>query len=165
MTIMAPQISFLANVFYVVAAVLGLPSLLGILFSIVFGIRLWLLPVPPANAPVKNPDAIIMMLEGITRVIGIGAGFFSGVGKTMTVVIAVVSVVALTFAIVFFYTGRGLHNHQAWARVIAMLLLAVLLLLSLLVLLSMRMPMRLLPAMLAAAAIYALWTLWHAHAV
>ena len=165
MTIMAPQISFLANAFYVVAVALGLPSLLGVLFSIVFGIRLWLLPAPSANAPVKNPDAIIMMLEGITRVVGIGAGFFSGVGKMLTVVVAVASIVALAFAIVCFYTGRGLHNHQAWARGIAMLLLAVLLLLSLLVLLSMRMPLRLLPAVFAVAAIYALWTLWHDHAV
>ena len=53
---MTPQISYVANAFYAAAAVLGLPSLLGTVFSIVFGIRLWLLPSPSASAPVKNPD-------------------------------------------------------------------------------------------------------------
>ena len=162
---MTPQINYLANAFYVVAAALGLPSLLGILFSIVFGVRLWLMPTPPANAPVKNPDAILMILEGITRAVGLGAGFLSGIGKVMVVVIGAVSVVAFILAVVFFHTGRGLIAHQAWARGTGMVMLGGILLVSLGALLSMRMPMRLLPALFAAITCYALWTLWHEHAV
>jgi len=162
---MIPQISYVANAFYVVAAMLGLPSLLGMIFSIVFGIRLWLMPAPPTNAPVKNPDAIIMMLEGITRAIGMGAGFFSGVGKVMVGVIGTVSIVTLIFAVTFFYTGRGLQAHSGWARGMAGVLLAGLLIISLFALLSMRMPIRLLPAAFAATAVYGLWTLWRGYAV
>ena len=162
---MTPQISYVANAFYAAAAVLGLPSLLGTVFSIVFGIRLWLLPSPSASAPVKNPDAIIMILEGITRVVGAGAGFFGAVGKMMVGVVAVVSVVALILAVTFFYTGRGLHAHQGWARGMAGVLLAGLLLFSLLALVSVRMPVQVLPALFVIGTIYALWTVWHGYAV
>ena len=162
---MTPQISYLANAFYVVAALLGLPSLLGLIFSIVLGIRLWLMPSTPANAPTKNPDAIIMMLEGITRAVGFGAGIISGIGKMTVAVIGTISMMALISAVMFFYTGRGLHAHSGWARGMAMLLLAVMLVFWLLALLSLRMPIRLLPALFAAATIYALWTLWKGYAV
>ena len=159
------QISSIANAFYVIAAMLGLPSLLGLLFSIVFGIRLWLLPVPSASAPTKNPDAIILMLEGITRAVGFGAGIISGLGKMAVTVISAVSIVALIFAVMFYYAGRGLHAHSVWARGGAAMLLAIMLLFWLGALLSLRMPIRLLPAMFAAATISALWTLWKGYAV
>ena len=162
---MTPQISYVVNAFYVVAAVLGLPSLLGLIFSIILGIRLWLMPAPPAGAPTKNPDAIIMMLEGITRAVGFGAGIISGIGKVTVAVIGTLSVVALISAVMFFCTGRGLHAHSGWARGVGAALLAVMLLVWLFALLSMRMPIRLIPAMFAAATIYALWTLWKGYAV
>ena len=162
---MNPQIIYIANAFYALAAMLGFPALLGLIASIVFGVRLWLMPIPPASAPTKNPDAIILMLEGITRAVGFGAGIISGLGKMAVTVIGAVSIVALISAVMFFYAGRGLHAQSGYARGVAAGLLIVMLLFWLLALLSLRMPIRLVPALFAAATIYALWTLWKGYAV
>ena len=157
---MNPQIIYIANAFYALAAVLGFPALLGLMASIVFGVRLWLMPIPPASAPTKNPDAIMIMLEGIARAVGFGAGIVSAIGKSAAVLMGTVSVVVLISAVVFFYAGRGLHAQSGCARGVAAVLLAVMLLFWLLALLSLRMPIRLVPALFAAATMYALWALW-----
>ena len=128
---MNPEISQVAYALYAGAAVLGLPALAGVLFCIVFGLRLWSLPAPSASRPTANPDAIIMMLEGMTRVIAAAAGVAGFVGKVLVVVLALASIVALILAGILFSTGRGLLEHQDSARGVAAAVMIGLLLVSL----------------------------------
>ena len=68
---------------------------------------------------VANPDAILIILDGMTRVIGAMAGVFGFLGKLILGALVVLSVMGLSLATALFFTARGLHAQQEWARAAA----------------------------------------------
>jgi hypothetical protein len=164
---MNPQIVTVANAFYVGAVVVGVPSFLSTMVAAYFQIRILMLPTQPVQTSfgVKNPDAIILMLQGMVRVMGAAANFLGGLGQAILGVMAAVSIAALLFAIALFFTGRGLHAHAGWARGMGGVLVSVILLGSLLSAAVTRGPFLLLSLLSAAGSVYALRALWRGFAV
>lgn len=161
---MHPEIAHVAAAFHLGAAILLLPSLAGLVFSTVLAIQLRRTPVSSLSAPTHNPDAVILILEGMTRVastLGRLAGF---AGKLLVVVVAAVSVLALILAAVLYATGNGLLARQDWARGTAAVVTAGVLLWSLGALLAARGPWRVLAVAPAAGTLYALAALWNGYA-
>ena len=156
------QMTLVANGFYGVAALLGVPSLCVTLLYACYRIRLWMAPAPAESSldSVKNPDAILMMLQGIAKTVGAVAGGLGSVGKFIFGVMASVSVVMLCLGVVFFFVGRGLHAHESWARIVAGLLATFSLLVALLSCLTFRGSLLVFALGLAGASGYAIWTLW-----
>ena len=154
------NLSAVANAFYVAAASLGLPSSVALLVYAFYRVQLWVTPTPAGNQFPKNPDAILLILQGMTRAIGGIAGALGRVGQFLFNGVAVISVFALVLAVVLFLTGRGLHAHQGWARGLAGLITGGVLLISLLSLTALRGPLLLLSVGLAAASGYAVCAVW-----
>ena len=69
----------------------------------------------------------------------------------------------LLLSLILFFTGRGLHAHAGWSRVVAGLMLTCLLLVGLLGLLSIQ-SRGLFALMLTSAGGYGLWALWRGFA-
>jgi len=160
---MTPQITLVANGFYALAALLGVPSLCVTLLYASYRVRLWMAPALTESSldSVKNPDAILMMLQGIAKTIGAIAGGLGSLGKFIFGVMASVSVVMLCLGVLFFFVGRGLHAHENWARIVAGLLATFSLLVGLLSCLTFRGPLLVFGIGLAAMSGYAIWTLWN----
>ena len=150
----------LANAFYIGSAAIGLPSVAGLVISVVYYAHRWLTPAHEPAGSVKNPDAILMILGGITRVFEGMATVVRFLGKYLVGGIAVLATAGLVLAIGLFFTARGLHAHQAWARGAAGLLIGALTLGCLVVLLSTRGWPFVLATILAAANGYVLVMLW-----
>jgi hypothetical protein len=163
--LMNPHVTVLANTFYTVAAVLGIPSLSVTLLYVCYRVQLWITPSPSSFARVKNPDGVLLILEGMTRTVGTLASVLGFLGKFVFGGLAIVSIVILILAMTLFFIGRGLHAHQGWARVVASLLMIVSLLTSCLCVTSIRGPWLVLSFSIAATSVYALWILWHDFAV
>jgi hypothetical protein len=108
----------------------------------------------------NNPDAILLILQGMARVIGGAASVLGRVGQFLFKGIAIISVLALIFALVLFMTGRGLHAHQGWARGLAGLISGCLLFISVLSLTAFRGPLLLLSTGLTFASGYAICAVW-----
>ncbi len=165
---MNSHITLVANGFYGAAALLGIPSLCITLLYACYRLRLWIAPAAQADSSldhVKNPDAILMMLQGIAKTFGVIAGGLGSLGKFIFGVIASASVAMLGVAIVCFLVGRGLHAHENWARIAAGLLAAFSLLVGLLSCLTFRGPILAVAFGLASASGYAIWILWKGFAV
>jgi hypothetical protein len=163
---MNPSITAVANGFYALAALLGVPSLCVTLLYACYRVRLWMAPTPAESSldQVKNPDAILMMLQGIAKTVGAIAGGLGSLGKFIFGVMASVSVVTLCLAVLFFFVGRGLHAHENWARIVAGLLATFSLLVALLSCLTFRGPLLVFSFGLAGMSGSALWTLWEGFA-
>jgi hypothetical protein len=159
---MTPQITLVANGFYALAGLLGIPSLCVTLLYACYRVRLWMAPAPAESSldSVKNPDAILMILQGIAKTVGAIAGELGSLGKFIFGVMASVSVVVLCLGVVFFFVGRGLHAHENWARIAAGLLATFSLLVGLLSCLTFRGPFLVFGLGLAGMSAYAIWTLW-----
>lgn len=159
---MPPNTATIANAFHVVATLLGVPSLAATLLYGFFRVKLWLSPLPEGSSidGVKNPDAILLILGGMTRAMGAVAGVLGGVSQFVFGILAAIAGVMLVFSVTLFLTGRGLHAHQDWARIVGGLLMAVVLLGSLLSLVALRGPLAVAALGLMAASVYALLGLW-----
>ena len=108
----------------------------------------------------SNPDAILLMLKGISTAI---ASIASAVGSAAQFVfnaLAMVAVAGLVLAALCWFTGRGLAAQAAWARFSAGAMLTVVLLPSLLLALSAGSGVRLPMVALAAFCLFALHTVW-----
>jgi len=108
----------------------------------------------------SNPDAILLMLKGITASIGAVARVLGSAAQFVFNALVIGAVVGLVFAALCWFTGRGLASQAAWARFSAAALLALLLLPSLLLALSVGSGARLFMAALAAFCLCALHTVW-----
>jgi hypothetical protein len=155
-----PTLGVVANAFYAAAAGLGLPSIAALLLYASHRVQLWVRPTPEGAGFPKNPDAILLILHGMTRLIGGAAGVLGRVGQFLFNGVALISAFALIFALVLFLTGRGLHAHQGWARGFAGLITGCLLLTSLLSLTALRGPLLLLSTGLTLASAYAICAVW-----
>ena len=159
---MNPHIIFLANQFYAMAVVLGVPSLAVTLVYVGYRIQLWLAPSSTASSfgNVSNPDGVLLVLEGITRTAGGLAAVWRFVEKFVLGGIAIVACGVLVIAVALFLVGRGLQGHQDWARLTAGLIMTGLVLTALLSVTSIRGPRVLLSFGVTAVGLYNLWALW-----
>lgn len=157
---MNTQINYLVCAFYISAAVIGLPALWILASCAIFKIRLWMLPRHAESAPLKNPDAILVMITGIARAIGFVATLAGGLGKAVLGIAAIIASLALLLAIALYYIGHGLATQQPWARGAGGLLMIGLLLASIVLLLTLRDRRRLVALLFVAGSIFALRILW-----
>lgn len=154
------SISLLATLFSTVGALVGVPSVALLAFYAFQQVT-----KPDVNATAathfgSQPDAILLMLKGMTQAIGALAGAASSVAQWLFNALAVVATVSLVLAIACWLTGRGLGAHAPWARVSAAVVLALALLPSLLLALSLQGFGRLLMVVFVAMCLLALHTVW-----
>jgi len=157
---MNPNLTLVATSFHVGAFLLGLPALAVSLFYAIFRIHLWLAPSTAPQEMGKNPDAILLILGVFARVLGGLMDFLGGIGRMVFGVIAVVSLVALVYAIALWFTSRGLQAQARWARGVGALLVTVPTLISLLSLTVFRGPAMILALLVFGAGLFALRALW-----
>jgi len=163
--VLPPSLGAIANSFYVASASFALPSAAVLVMYSVYRVQLWVSPSPEETSFPKNPDAILLILQGIVRAVSGTASVLGRVGSFLFNGLAMISVLALVFAFVLFLTGRGLHAHQGWSRGVAGIITSGLFLVSFLSLMSIRGPLVLLPAVLAATSFVATWSVWRGFAL
>lgn len=155
------SVATLACVFKIGGAVAGLPSLAVLAFYAVHTVR-QRLAAPPAETHFgDNPDAVLRVLKGMSKVIGTAAHIVGSLAQIALDIAALAAGAGLVLAITCWLTGRGLQADATWARVSASVLLAVVVLLALLLALSMRGFGRLPPfalLVLGALGLHALWS-------
>lgn len=107
------------TVFYSGAAVIGFLSVAGLICCSLFAV-LQRGTTDGAYMSVTNPDAILLVLTGMTRVLQFLSRVFGRLGKVLVRAIAVCSLVGVVVAVTLFLTARGLHEQYAWARIAAL---------------------------------------------
>ena len=160
---MQPDIGHVASAFCVGAVLLGLPAIAALVLAIVLTVQLGRAPPPARPMAVRNPDAILLTLEGMTRVIGVFGRVFGVIGRLAAIALAVLSIAGLAFAGLLYFTGGGLAAHDAWARETAIVVSGFLLVASVLSMVAVRRWWRALALVIAAAAIYALVALFQGY--
>ena len=149
-----------ASGFQTFGLVLGIPSLLAVLFFGGSAIALKLMT--PEDTPLgghPGPSLVNYLVDGV-RILGKIFGFLGAVGQAIFTIIACVALGVLLFAVLCFFTGRGLQDNAVWARVTAMGISGVTLLIAALGILSTRrVPGLIFFGPFAAASGYALWAL------
>ncbi len=148
-----------ATGFQTAGLIIGIPSLLAVIFFGGSAIALKLMTPPDSPTGHDGPSLVNYIVDG-ARLLGKLFGFLGAVGQAVFTIVACIALAVLLFGILCYATGRGLLHHAAWARVMAMLISAITLLIAALGILSTRrIPGLLLFGPLAAAAGYALWAL------
>jgi hypothetical protein len=148
-----------ASGFQVAGFVLGIPSLLAVLFFGGSAITLRMMTPPDSPTGHAGPSLVNYLVDG-ARLLGKIFGFIGAVGQTLFTIIACVALVVLLFAVLCFFTGRGLIDNATWARVVAMGISGVTFLIAALGILSTRrVPGLIFFGPFAAASGYALWAL------
>lgn len=146
--------------FIATSIAMGLPSIATLLLYVGYQIRNRLsTPTTEPNFG-DNPDAILLMLKGMTQAIGFLGRAAGTLGQIAMNFLAGVSAVALVLALALWFTGRGLQAEANWARISAFILLLLALLPSLLLALSLQSIGRLLMItviVLCALGMHVLW--------
>jgi hypothetical protein len=154
-------ISTLATSFSVIGITLGAPSLTVLVLYVINAIRLRLTSGTSSSTNFgENPDAILLMLKGITETVGALGRFAGSLGQFIFNGLAVLSVVGLLFGIACWFTGRGLSANAHWARVSAFILIALAMLPSLLLALSLHNVGRVLMLAILTLCAFGIHTLW-----
>jgi hypothetical protein len=155
------SIQTLATGFAVTGVVIGLPSFVVLLLYAVNVIRNHLSPGAPAGSDFgKNPDALLLMLKGMTEAIGALGRAAGALGQILFNSLALIAVFGLMLALALWFTSRGLQVHATWARVSAFVLLLLALLPSLLLALSLHNVVRVVPLLLAVICVLGLRAVW-----
>lgn len=110
--------------------------------------------------PVKNPDAILMLLSGIEHVVHFLAKAAGTLGKWAVRGLALGAGLGVTFAGLLFLTARGLETQETWARTSAGVICGVFLLMSAFASLATRGIIRFGPLLVLAGSGRAIWILW-----
>lgn len=154
-------IPFLASGLSVLGIVLGVPSATLLILYGINSLRLRWSSRPVGTSWGDNPDAVLLVLKGMTETVGFLARVFDSFGQVLLNALALAAVAGLVFAVALWFTGRGLNAQAAWARVTAFLLLGLTLLPTILLALSVHHVARALflaLAVLCALGLHALWT-------
>lgn len=155
-------IQTLATGFTATGMALGIPSFAVLLLWTVHAIRTRLTDDASSSTHFgDNPDAILLMLKGITETIGALGRLAGSLGQFAFNGLAILAVVGLVIGVACWFTGRGLNANANWARMSALVLLALTMLPSLLLALSLHNVGRVLMfaiATLCAFGLHALWT-------
>lgn len=148
-----------ATGFQTAGLILGIPSLLALLFFGGSAISLKLMTPPDSPTGHAGPSLVNYLVDG-ARLMGKAFGFIGAVGQAVFTFFAVIAFAVLLFSVLCYATGRGLVSNAAWARITAMLISAITLLIAALGILSTRrIPGLLFFGPFAAAGGYALWAL------
>jgi hypothetical protein len=124
-------------VFHAASLVLGIPSCIAFVFLAWESVRLHLMTPAATNAGPSGNQLINLFIGGF-RLFGKLFAFLGEAGKWVILMLAVASFLALVFAVMLFFTARGLNAGQLWARTFGILLAIGPLLFSLGILLSLR---------------------------
>lgn len=151
----------LACGFAISGALLGLPSLALLLFYAGHRLNEWVHPAAGDLAIGPNPDALLLMLAGITKAFGWLAQLLDAVFG----LVALLAGAGLLLAAALWFTGRGLQAGAGWARYSGGTLLLLALLPSALLALSIPGSGRLLPLLMAVGCVLGLQALWAAPAL
>ncbi|MBL8179454.1 MAG: hypothetical protein JNK48_32545 [Bryobacterales bacterium] len=148
-----------AGGFQLTGLILGIPSLLAALFF--GGYALFLKFTAPPDTPAAHAGpSLVNYLVDAARLAGKAFGFLGAVAQAVFTFFACIALLVLLFAVLCFFTGRGLHANAPWARITAMLISGVTLFIAAIGILSTRrVPGLLLFGPFATAAGYTLWTL------
>ena len=154
------HLPIVANAFYAVSAVLGVPALVGCIVAGFTAFRLYQTKTPELGTS-RSPDGAVDLLVTGAHVFGKAFQFMGDLGEWMIMGVAVILFFVSLLALVIFLTGRGLHRRQGWAKIVASLFAFWLLLTSVVSFLSLgRSSMSLLPLLATSVSVYALWALW-----
>jgi hypothetical protein len=158
------NVALVARGFYVVAALLGLPSAFGTLvFSLLSLLAWWQRPAPGAPADPKASESLVNVVVVLANWMGRILSGLLGLAEGLIHVMAAVSVAGLGLAALVFFTGRGLEHGALWARLAASVFLILFLLVSALSALSSGLGLLRLPALgLAVLFGVAIWLIWRA---
>ncbi len=154
-------ISTLATSFSVIGIALGGPSLTVLVLYTINAISLRLASGTSSSTNFgDNPDAILLILKGITETVSAIGRFAGSLGQFIFNGLAILSVIGLLFGIACWLTGRGLSANASWARVTAMALILLAMLPSLLIAISLHNVGRVLMLAIATLCAFGIHTLW-----
>lgn len=118
------------------------------------------------SGPAQKPQYLDVSTYGITGLIsnaanGVGSvlSFLNGVAAWVFGLLAVLALAAALFAVLLYFVGRGLNASKAWARLLAMALLAILAFHTLVGFALLRGGARLVDGIVLGALVYGLWAL------
>jgi hypothetical protein len=137
---------------------LGIPSFIGFVFLAWESARLHMIKVPAESG--RSGNQLIDLLVAGVQTFGKVFGLLGEAAQWFLTLLAGVSLLSTLFAVMLFFTARGLQSGRAWARALGILLALLPFLISLLMVLSTRrfMPMTF-GMLIAAASGYVLWAL------
>jgi hypothetical protein len=157
------DIETLATVLQVASVVVGVPSLA----AVVIGASVVLRGRGAAQSNVRtgtefgpNPDAILLMLQGMTKAVGALGRVGGALGRLLVRGLAIVGVFGLVLAGACWSTGAGLAEHAAWAPLAAGVLIVLALVPAAVLTLSLRGPFRVLALTLLVVCVLGLHALW-----
>ena len=151
--------SHVITAFYSSAALLGVPSLAGLIVSSMYAVFAPRVTDAPYMS-VRNPDAVLLVLTGMARVLQFFARIVGSVGKLMIRAVAAFSVAGVVVAVTLFLTARGLNDQQDWARIAALITSGCGFLLIAVAFITTRGLLRLSCLLLAAVVARVLWIVW-----
>jgi hypothetical protein len=118
--------------------------------------------VPPADTGAAldiHTYGLVALIANAARAAGFALRALGGILNFILVVLAVAAVLALLFGVLLYLTGRGIGQHAAWARVMAMLISLGLALASCAVMVVMRRDNAPFAALPIGLSLYSLWVL------
>lgn len=123
---MNPQLHAVALGIEILAWALGVPAACGLVLG---GFAQFFRKAPTRAAGAggygaQNPDAILLVLGGMSRAISWLAQLLGALGGFLLRGVFWVSLAVLPLALVLFFTARGLHAGESWARWIGGLMAA-----------------------------------------
>ncbi len=154
------SIATLAKLFKIGSALVGMPSIVVLaLYAVLMWRRRLADPVLDANFG-PNPDAVLLMLQGLTQVVGSVATFVGAIAQIVLDMAAAAAGAGLMLAVTLWFVGRGLQAHAPWARWGGFALLMLALLVALVLALSFHGVGRLTMLALLAFTVLGLHALW-----
>jgi hypothetical protein len=153
----------LATLFRVGAGLLGIPSALVLTVFVMHKFLAGRKPPTPSSPQIQNPDAVVLGLQGMTRVAETGVKVLGWIGKMVYAAAVGLSFVGLTVALALWGTSRGLDEHRMWARFAGGGLVLLFLGPAVVAALSTRGPARLVLVLLALACCAMFPTLWRGY--
>lgn len=154
------SITTLAKLFKISGALLGGPSIAVLALYAMLRWRRHLAGAIPETNFGDNPDAILLMLRGLTHVVGGIGNVIGAIAQWVLDMAAVASGGCLALAVVLWFTGSGLQAHASWARLSGFALLTLALLAALVLALSLRGSGSVVVLALAAFMVLGLHGLW-----
>lgn len=154
-------IQTLATGFTATGMALGLPSLAVLLLWTINAVRTRLAAEASSGTNFgDNPDAILLMLKGITETVSALGRFAGSLGQFVFNGLAIVAIVGLAVGVACWFTGRGLSANANWARISAFFLIALTMLPSILLALSLHNVGRVLMLAIVTLCAFGIHTLW-----
>jgi len=144
--------------FRIAGWVVGVPALLA---SIGLGVGAFLLSDQPSKTPYlddKTYGLLGVLTNGVHAVVDV-IGFIGAMAGLVLAVLAVLGVLVALFAVLLYLIGRGLRVAATWARVAALVVVAILMLNAAIALSLLSRGGEIADAALMAGLAYGLWTL------